>query len=263
MNKPKLDQINLSTKQSLGVFFIAVSLFTYMGGLAWVSAYWDHELVGTHRGYDIHYFPSINVYGIDIGGEASQWKYNSGYQGAKNMIDSWLDEPEHVETYRDFDIYLISGLQLYYAEGLEETTINYVNSTELKNYIDQAYYPTLVYTIHRDGDTWSIYRQGLEELETLIYWAEDETGCQSSPEYDELQGARQYVYNIYAISEGDTETPGNSTDPVTGEPIGSEYDPPGETVGDRLNAQKNLISGITAAIGIGLVAIDYGQRREK
>lgn len=247
----------VTPKQALGAFFIILSVFTYAGGLAYISAYWDNiEYVETYRDYDIHYFPKTNFYGIDTGGEASEWPYNSELQGARNMIDSWLDEAEYVETYRDFEVYKLPSLSVYYGEGLDTKTLECHNLTVLHEYIDDMYYPTRIRTIRRQGDTWKIYRQG--RTDTLRYWARNEDTMETSPEYESFDPALQYVYDIYDITEGDTEETGNSTQPSP-EPV-TEY--PGETIGDRLNAQKNLVSGISAAIGVGLVAIDFGEKRD-
>jgi len=264
MKQPKLDEINVSTKQALGVFFIALSLFTYLGGLAWFSAYWDNELVETYRDYDIYYFPNINVYGIDVGTEPQDWPFNTGLQGCRNKIDLFVDCPETLETYRDFTIYKLPGYNLYWGENTEDKTNTWDNLTSLKTLIDLEYYPNLIYTIHSDLGDFGIYQQGYFNP---VYWGMLD-GYQTL-EYDQVSDAKQAVRDYIEEKTEEIPAPGDET---TGDPIeepGEEYtgnadpDETVDTIGDRLNAQKNLISGISATIGIGLVAIDYGARRDE
>lgn len=271
MKKPKLEQIDLSPKQALGVFFIALSLFTYMGGLVWVSAYWDHSLVETYRDYEIHFFASPNVYGVKLEGvEPINWPMARSRGSARDLIDSILDEPELQETYRDFELYMIQGYELYYGTSSTENTPKFDTVENLKNYIDQAYYPVVVRTKHRDQGDYLIYRSGLETEGTLVYWVETPDG-ETSETYETLAEANtaaealitEYDNHTGSIPDPGTDEPNNSTTPDPPGQVGSEYDPPGETVGDRLNAQKNLISGISATIGIGLVAIDIGAHRDE
>jgi len=271
MKKQKLDQINLSTKKALGVFFIALSLFTYVGGLAWVSAYWDHSLVETYREHEIHFFASPNVYGVKLEGvEPINWPMARSRTSARDIIDSILDEPELQETYRDFELYMIQGYDLYYGTSSAENTPKFDTIENLKKYIDQAYYPVVVRTKHRDQGDYLIYRSGLESEGNLVYWVVTPDG-ETSETFETIAEANtaaetlitEYEEQAGSIPDAGTDEQNNSITPDTPDQVDSEYDPPGETVGDRLNAQKNLISGITAAIGIGLVAIDYGARRDE
>jgi len=252
---------NLNRTQALGLVLLLVSAFTYVGGWAWVTAYLDHTYVETYQGYDIYYFPNINVYGVDTGGEPNQWRFNSGLTGARNMIDTWLDSPEEVETYRDFTLYRITALDLYYGEGPLGRTANWDNVTHLKAYIDAAYYPTLVYTIHSGGGEWYIYRQGLEEMGDLRYWVEH--GETSSTTYDSLKEAKAYAEEWIKAETSDetpTESPGEAESPTVGNPVNG-VDP--DTIGAFLEAQRLLISAVTGSMGAGLFIIGSLRREDE
>jgi len=248
--RPKPNKI-----QTLGCVFLAAALFTALGGLGWVMAYWDTQLEETYRGFDIYYFPNIKVWGIDTGGEPQTWPTGSPRQSCRNKIDSWLDEPTLVEQHRDFTVYRLDGYGLYYAEGPSgETTTRWDNVTNLEAYLDAEYYDTLVYTIHRDGDTWEIYRRGYDDP---VYWGT--SGGESTPEFTSLEGAKQHIYDLLDTDDVDEtveadETP-DAGDQVSGEPEGG-----GTTVGDLLAANKWVITGVTGFLGAGLVL--YGSTRE-
>lgn len=239
--------------QALGLVFLVIAAFSATGGWAWVMAYWDYSPVCEYRGFDVYYFPNINVYGIDTGGEPQSWRFNSGLQGAKNMIDSWLDAPLFIETYRDWAIYKLAGIGLYYGEYQGTVTLNHVNVTDLETYIDDLYYPTLVYTIHRDGGDYLIYRQGIDSIQ---YWVEYEGDILEYFETDDA--ARAYVYEIVEEAE---ETQENPEDPAeaSDQPADTEGE---ETLGDLLDAQKWVISAISGAMGLGLVILGSTRRED-
>jgi len=258
--------LDLNRTQTLGLALIVTSLFTYLGGWTWVLAYWDHTYVETYRGFDIYYFPNIGVYGVDIGGEPEHWRFNSYLEGARNMIDDWLDEPIHVEAYRDWDIYQMPGCGLYYAMGPEGTTPNYAAVEDLKAYIDAVYYPTLVYTYHVGSEEWLVYRQGLEELGTLKYWVE--YGEERSLEYHTLEAAKAYAEEwIERVT-----APASSEEPEVVEEAQApaEVEAPEQfpeetvpgTIGAILTAQKNVIAVSTGVLGVGLVLLGKGEEGE-
>ena len=190
---PKLEQINV--KHIFGIFLIALSLFSAIGAFGWMVGYLDNQFQETYRDHDIYYFPNPNVYGIDIGGEPSGWPFNAGLQGCRNMIDSWLDDPEYIETYRDFEIYQIKGFNLYYGVNGEQITAKWRLLEALEEYIDAEYYPTSGNTIPGDQD------------------------------------------------------------PLSGASSG------GLTLGDRLDAQREMISAISGLFGLGFIALGEAERQ--
>ena len=252
--KTRLAQIN--AKHVVGVFLIALSLFSTIGAFGWILGYWDNSLQETYRDHDIYYFPNINVYGVDIGGVPSDWPFNAGLQGCRNMIDSWLDDPELVEIHRDFEIYQIQGFKLYYAVYGEETTAKWVGFEELKEFIDAMYYPTRILTIHGDQDTWFIYRQGTY---SVIYWAETEGF--KSPDFSSRGEAKEYVYTKLAAEEAE-EVTDNPEVPDVSIPIPGGLDGEGETIGDRFDAQRGMISMISGVFGLGFIALGEAERHE-
>ena len=251
--KTRLEQVN--AKHIFGVFLIALSLFSSIGAFGWVVGYWDNSFQETYRDHDIYYFPNINVYGVDIGGDPSDWPFNAGLQGCRNMIDSWLDEPEHVETYRDFEIYQISGFRLYYGVNGEVTTGKWRLLEGLEEYIDTEYYPTSVKVFNGGQGTWIVYRQGIDPV---LYWVETEGF--KSPVYSSLEDAIQFVEKRLVVEEFDVVddnavVPGNQ-DPLLGDPSG------GLSVGDRLDAQREMISVISCVFGLGFIALGEAERRD-
>jgi len=253
MNIPEIMKPNRT--QALGLVFLVIAAFSAVGGWAWVMAYWDYSPVETYRGFEIVYFSTINVYGIDTGGEPQTWAFNSGLQGARNMIDNWLDNPELIEQYRDWIIYKMGGYGLYYAENGDLTTSNWDNITDLRSYIDAEYYPTLVYTIHRDSGDYRVYRQGVTQIR---YWVDlDGTELEY---FETLAAAKQYVYDLVQPADPQsTETPGDAEIPD----IDADLDPDPEdygTLGDLLDAQKWVITAISGTMGLGLVTFGSTRR---
>jgi hypothetical protein len=251
--KTKLEQVN--AKQIVGIFLIALSLFSTIGALGWMVGYLDNSFQETYRDHDIYYFPNPNVYGVDIGGDPSGWPFNSGLQGCKNMIDSWLDEPKHVETYRDFETYQIQGFMLYYGVNGEAITGKWRHLEDLKEYIDTEYYPTRVKTFTGDQNTWIIYRQGFNPVR---YWAE--TDSFRSPDFSSLKDTRDFVREKIAsedciIVDENPEAPGDMN-PLPGDP------PKGLSIGDRLDAQREMLSAISGIFGLGFIVLGEGERRE-
>ena len=251
MRKPEL---NLNKHQILGCVFLIAAIFTALGGLSWVMAYWDTQLEETYRGFDVYYFPNIKVWGIDTGGEPMTWPTGSPIDSCRNRIDGWLDEPALIEQHRDFTVYRLNGYGLYYAEGLSVTTTYWDNATNLEAYLDAEYYETLVYTIHRDGVTWMIYRQGYDDP---VYWGE--SGGESTPQFTALADAKQHIYDLLDSEDVDETSEAGETadtaDEVSGEPEGG-----GTTLGDMLAANQLMITGFSGALGVGLVL--YGSTRE-
>lgn len=248
------ENIKPNRTQALGLFFLVISIFSYVGGWAWVMAYWDYEYKTTYRGYDVYYFPEINFYGIDTGGEYTDWPYVSGtLLKVKLRIDSWLDDPLQVESYRDFILYEVTALGKYYGEGLGVETLQCNNLTSLRNYIDDMYYPTKVRSSHRDGDTWTIYRQGRET--SLRYWV-DFNG-EVLQEFETLGGAEAYLKQLVEDAEEtqlNPDTPGTLPDePATGI----------DTLGDYLDSRKIVISAVSGGLGSGLVLIGSVKREEE
>ena len=253
--KRRQEQVN--TKHILGVILIAFSLFSTIGALGWVLGYWDNSLQETYRGHDIYYFPQPNVYGVDIGGDSSDWPFNAGLQGCRNLIDSWLDEPDHIETYRDFEIYQIQGFRLYYAINGKETTAKWVLLESLKEYIDTEYYPTRVRIIKGEKETWIIYRQGTYPI---IYWAETEGF--KSPVFSSLATAKEYVNTKLETAEPE-ETSDNPENPEVRDPIPGNLKGERETIRDRLDAQRGMISAISGVFGLGFIALGEAERRDE
>ena len=252
--KTRLAQIN--AKHVVGVFLIALSLFSTIGAFGWILGYWDNSLQETYRDHDIYYFPNINVYGVDIGGVPSDWPFNAGLQGCKYMIDSWLDEPELVEIHRDFEIYQIQGFKLYYAVYGEETTAKWVVLEELKEFIDAEYYPTRVRTINGGQDIWIVYRQGTV---SVIYWAETEGF--KSPVFSSLTDAKEYV-SIKLAAEKPEEVSDNPDFPDIQDPIPGGLEGEGDTIEDRLDAQRRMVSVISGVFGLGFIALGEVERRD-
>jgi len=239
----------------LGTCLIALSLFSTIGAFGWVLGYWDNSLQETYRDHDIYYFPNINVYGVDIGGDSTDWPFNSGLQGCRNMIDSWLDAPQQVETYRDFEIYMIQGFKLYYGVKDATLTSKWAILDNLKEYIDTQFYPTSVKIFTGIQETWTIYRQGYDPV---LYWAETE-GLKS-PTYTDLEKSIQYVEEKLAaenpeIENDQQETPGYQ-DPL---PNGL---PDGKSIGEQLNAKREMISMISGLLGLGFIAIGEAERSD-
>jgi hypothetical protein len=251
--KTRPAQVN--TKHILGLFLIAISLLSSIGAFGWVLGYMDNSFQETYRDHDIYYFPNPNVYGVDISGDPSGWPFNSGLQGCKNMIDSWLDDPKQVETYRDFEIYQIQGFMLYYGVNGEAITGKWRHLEDLKEYIDTEYYPTRVKTFTNDQNTWIIYRQGYNPVQ---YWAE--TDGFKSPDFSSLKEARDFVREKIGseppiIVDENPETPSDQ-DPLPGNP------PKGLSIGDRLDTQREIISGISGIFGLGFIALGEAERRD-
>lgn len=257
MNIP--ENMKPNRTQAIGLIFLVISVFSYLGGFAWFSAYWDTEYRETYRDFEIYYFSNINVYGIKTEGDPSDWVHTTALSACRNKIDSWLDAPEHIETYRDWEIYKLNGYGLYYAtsDGQETPTwYDSVNSTRL--FIDAEYYPTLVYEVHLDSETWMIYRQGSE---TIRYWVEyDGTILEY---FTTLDDAQEYArLESDALAEELEEEQQDTEDPELDE----ELEPDAEdnsTIGDILDARKILISGVTAALGLGFLALGSVRRQEQ
>lgn len=258
MNTPELIKPNRT--QALGLFFMVISLFSYLGGFAWVSAYWDHELEETYRGMEIHFFPAPNVYGVKIEGlDLLDWPTTRTRSGARNTIDEMLDDPEHVETYRDFEIYKIPGYGLYYATQGTEKTANFDTLENLRNYIDAEFYPTVVMTIHRNNDDYLIYR---ENTEPVKYWVElDGTILEY---FTSKQDAKAWVYErvdnqgTVEETEENPETPQDIDQDTGVDPVEAEA----ETLGEYLDSQKLMISVITGGLGVGCVVLGSIRREE-
>jgi len=284
--------------QAIGLFFMVISVFSLLGGWAWVSAYWDTDLAETYRGYDIHYFPNIHIYGIDIGGPSSEWVYLGNQETARNKIDLWVDGPITVGTYRDFTIYQLPGHDLYYGEnGLMGTQI-YINTTALESYIDTVYYPTRICTIHKgtegNYDEYKIYRQGLEGSPVeLTYWVQLD-GI-TLEYFDTKAAARAYVADRAdptpeaplieipenpdtpadneAIPEGDYSMVDNLVDQVTDvidyvtgagtSASGSSEDQRTDTIGAFMVERQTMITALTGSLGAGLMVLGSIKRDEK
>jgi len=261
MKKPEPDQINLSTKQALGVFCILLSIFTYFGGFGWVSAMWDTELQEVYRGHEIHYIPYHNMYGVNVSGPVENWPFNMKLQGCRNMIDNWLDDPTYIETYKEYEIYRESaGLHRYYgvdpATGEQVTTWTVKLQTTRDN-LDQRFYGLQVWVMsYETGDTWHILKKGYSG--DYVYWAEHKTSDTKSPEFDTQDDAEKWVRQNHENITGTEEPAENNTSTEPG-----DTDTDITTIGEVVESRRILISGITAAIGIGLVAIDYGARRDE
>ncbi len=164
---------NLNKKQIIGLILIFTALVAFFVPSAWVSAYWDTEFIESYRGFDIYYFPNINVYGIDVGGDVMDWTYRTNPEACRKSIDLWMDGPIFVETYRDFTIYRIPGYSLYYGESATETSNKWDNLDNLKHYIDVVFYPYHIYTIHSDLGDFLIYQQGYPDCTPVpVYWGE-------------------------------------------------------------------------------------------
>jgi len=134
----RFEKPELNRTQTLGLILLAVSVFTYVGGWQWVLAYWDTSLAEEYRGYEIYYFPNINVYGVKIGKETpSNWPHGSSVDALRNLIDTWMDPPELIEQYLGWDIYRQANKGYYYATRGEEETTLWVRVTHLKDYLEK------------------------------------------------------------------------------------------------------------------------------
>jgi len=93
-----------------------VLLVPFVHGLV-LNVYWDHEYVETYRGYDVYFFPTPYVYGIDTGeADASQWNFAASVEACEGLIDNWIDDPVFIEHYGGYDLYREpGGAQRYYA----------------------------------------------------------------------------------------------------------------------------------------------------
>ena len=261
------------TKQALGFFLLSLSLFTYFGGLAWISAYWDHTKVDEYRGYEIYYFPEINVYGIEIQGlDITDWRFNTEITGCENIIDTWLDDPIYVKDYQDYVIYQQpNDYGLYYAvdpETGEQITTTWHILDDLQGYIDQVYYPSVVVTRHTAFGDYIVYRQGIDA--ELRYWIESPVGdlSQYYGTFDEVSIAVDELIQLDEQMSGSnlgdgSETVSDNIEPDVGAPFGEDYEVPDGmvTIGDRLRQRRALISGVFGFLGVGLIAIDVGERR--
>jgi len=254
MQKP-----NLNMTQTFGLVLIISALAALFIPSTWVSAYWDTTHIDTYRGYDIYYFPNINVYGIDVGGEPMDWVHVSSPDAARNKIDLWEDGPITVEAYRDFMIYQLPGWDLFYGEKGDEETAIYVDIVSLKGYIDAEYYPTRISTVHKDSDTYYIYRQGF--VETRI-WVEYEGEILQY--FDKVVAARVYIDDLAeaTVEEPTTETPENPEAPAQEEsiPSGDEMTP--GTVGEAVQQRRSMISAFLGLTGVGCFVYGTGRRRE-
>ena len=263
----------ISTKQALGYFLLVLTIFSYMGGLAWISAYWDHNLIEEYRGYEIYFFPEINVYGIAITElDITDWSFNTGMPGCRNMIDTWLDDPIHISDYRDYVIYQQpNDYGFYYAvdpETGEQITTTWNNLEDLQDYIDQVYYPYVVLTKHRDFGDYVIYRQG--QNAELRYWVESPDGglSQLYSTFDDANDAADEIIRLDMQVDGSnldngSETDGGTIEPSVGSQIEDGYEVPEniDTIGDRLRQRSILISSVFGVLGVGFIAIDAGERR--
>jgi len=279
--------------QAIGLLFLVISVFSLLGGWAWVSAYWDADLAESYRGYDIHYFPNIHVYGIDIGGEPENWVHVTNQAAARSKIDLWLDGPITVGGYRDFTIYQLPGHELFYAENGYVDTMIYVEITALESYIDAVYYPTRVSTMHRGTDEYTIYRQGLEGSPIeLTYWVSLE-GI-TLEYFDSLGDARDYVNARPCTTEDPaTVTPENPDTPPEFEPIpegdyslvdnvmdqvmdvidyvtgagtsaaGGSEDQRTDTIEAFMVERQTMITVLTGSLGAGLMVLGSIKRDEE
>ena len=264
----------ISTKQALGYFLLVLTIFSYMGGLAWISAYWDHNQIEEYRGYEIYFFPEINVYGIEIQElDITDWSFNTGVSGCRNMIDTWLDDPIHVNDYRDYVIYQQpNDYGFYYAvdpETGDQITTTWNNIDDLLDYIDQVYYPYIVLTKTKIMGDYVIYRQGLNA--ELKYWVESPDGglSQFYSTFDEASDAADEFIRLDEQVSGSNLDNGSDTDsgsiePDVGHPIEVGYESPDNmnTIGDRFRQRNILVSSIFGVLGVGLIAIDAGERRQ-
>lgn len=251
MNKPDLNKT-----QALGLVLIFTAITAWMIPASWLMA-WTPEttFMESYRGYDIYYIAEANVYAIDTGGEVGSWNYQGSVQGAKYRIDFWLDGPIFVEVYRDFEVYKLNGVEFYYGEGLNDKTNTYDNLDNLKHFIDVEYYGIEVYHVEYQGESWAIMQLGY--FEPVFYGVNGEL---ITPKFSTESEAYQYLYDMLTEDAEETDPPleeeagedptseeENPIPPDTGENEGIL-----ETVSDKLEEYRILISGITGSLGAGL-----------
>jgi len=126
----------VNKRRILGAALIAAAVFTALNGWTWVLSYWDHRKVETYRGYDIYYFPEINVYGVDNGKAPENWWFYGSVDAAEKGIDSRLDDPVPVESYRGWTVYQEPGYGRYYAVRNGTETAKWRSLDELEAYLD-------------------------------------------------------------------------------------------------------------------------------
>jgi len=246
------EKIKLNRTQALGLVFLVICMFSYLGGFAWLTSMWDTELVETYRGYEIHYIPYHEMYGINVtGGPVEGWPFNTKLEGARNMIDSWEDEPIFIENYRDYEIVRqASGLKLYYAVDPvtgERVTANTVDLQTTRDNVDQTFYGLQVWVInYGPGDVWHIMKLGVGG--DAVYYAELKDGDTVSPEFKQN-------HDKIPASEEPPEEPTSAEDPNTEVPDVT-------TIGDYLNTQKIMISLVSGVLGVGLVVLGSTRREE-
>ena len=100
-----------------------------------------------------------------------------------------------------------------------------------------------------------IYRQGVEELEDLRYWVEH--SGDSSQNYDTLAAAKAEAVALIEEATSDetpTENPGDSEDPDTKDPVGSDGSAEPGSIGAFIEARKLMITAVSGCMGLGLVA---------
>jgi len=123
--------------QMLGLTLILISTLGYTG-VWWFGAYWDNEFVETYQGYNIYYFPEINVYGIEEEGVSPEnWRFAADLEAARNAIDNMQVEPVFVEEYRGFQVYHNLVYGYYYAENSDGVRVSQTwTLEELHDYLD-------------------------------------------------------------------------------------------------------------------------------
>jgi len=264
---------DLNRTQAIGLVLIFTALAAFFIPSAWVSAYMDSELVETYRGYDIHYLPNANVYGVDIGTEIESWPFDTTIQGSKNRIDNLVDGPETIEQYRGGTIYKLTGYNRYWFEKGDIKTTGWDTLENLKTWVDLEYYPTLVYTIHSSREDFLIYRQGDENPR---YWGE--LGDYSTLDYSRFakarDAARAHLKEIgeprpepdlenpdAVLVDEKAETP--PADPGSPDTGNANPDNPADTVGQQLATMKTLVAGVSGSIGVGLFVLGSTKREEE
>jgi len=123
--------------QALGLLMVLMGALGY-AGVWWVGAYWDHEFVETYEGYNIYYFPEINVYAIELEDKAPQdWLFYGSLEAARRGVDSLQSEPIYVGEYKGYAIYQHAVYGYYWAEDGEGARVAQTHTLEeLYQYLD-------------------------------------------------------------------------------------------------------------------------------
>ncbi len=221
MNNIRTQAQSITAKQALGVFFIALSLFTYFGGLNFVF--------------------TTSTLGCSLYVRVKDSETNQPVQGACVNLD---------------------GMDY---QNLQYVTLNMEigpTDSDGKANAGTSMWGTFYITVSKTGyETKSATLSGGEGATagTTMYLTPVTEETPEEPEPTEPEDPEE------PTDPEDPSTPEEPTDPEDETPSDDIPDDEGLTVipETQMNAWRNMLSGAFATIGLGLLAIDLGERHRQ